>query len=68
MNVLVCMCFQMINEVGRALENPFEDIWPALPLTAISLTIERNLREALEEEELPPPQEAIQITSGYVLM
>ena len=66
-NVLICMCFQMINEVGRVLENPFEDIWPALPLSSMSLTIERNLRQSLEEE-LPPPQQIDKVNSSYVLM
>ena len=53
-NLLVCMTFQLINEVGRVLENPFTTNWPALALSAMSLTIERNIRQALGETELPP--------------
>ena len=67
-SILICMSFQMINEVGRVLENPFEDIWPALALNAMSLTIERNLRQAIGEEELPPGEETFKVKSGYVLM
>ena len=51
---LVCMAFLMINEVGRVLEDPFTMFWPALPLSALSKTIEINLRERLGETELPP--------------
>ncbi len=54
MSVLVCMSFILISEVGRILEDPFTMFWPALPLTALSTTIEINLRERLGERELPP--------------
>ena len=56
-NLVICMAFQLINEVGRTLENPFTTFWPALPLSAMSLTIERNLRQALGQTELPPAEE-----------
>jgi len=65
-NLVICMAFQLINEVGRVLENPFLTYWPSLPLSAMSLTIERNLRQALGEKELPPPQAPI--FNGRVLM
>lgn len=53
-SVLVCMSFLLISEVGRVLEDPFTMFWPALPLSALSKTIEINLRERLGEEDLPP--------------
>jgi putative membrane protein len=52
--VLVCLAFTLISEVGRVLEDPFTTFWPALPLSALSKTIEINLRERLGEEDLPP--------------
>ena len=67
-NLVICMAFQMINEVGRVLENPFEDIWPALALNAMSLTIERNLRQALGEDELPDPEPIRDVGTAFVLM
>lgn len=67
-NTLICMAFQMINEVGRVLENPFEDIFPALPLSAMSLTIERDLRQALGEVDLPDAQKIEAVGASYVLM
>jgi putative membrane protein len=54
MSVLVCTAFLLISEVGRVLEDPFTMFWPALPLTALSRTIEINLRERLGETKLPP--------------
>jgi putative membrane protein len=54
MTVLVCMGFLLISEVGRVLEDPFTLFWPALPLFALSKTIEANLRDLLGERNLPP--------------
>lgn len=54
MTVLVCLAFLSINEVGRVLEDPFTMFWPALPLTALSITIEINLRQRLGDRDLPP--------------
>lgn len=54
MSILVCMGFLLIGEVGRVLEDPFTMFWPALPLFAMSKTIENNLRDILGERDLPP--------------
>jgi putative membrane protein len=54
MSLLVCSGFLLISEVGRVLEDPFTMFWPALPLSALSTTIELNLRERLGETGLPP--------------
>ena len=35
------------------LEDPFTTFWNGLPLTALSRTIETNLRERLDEADLP---------------
>ncbi len=55
MNVLVCLAFALISEAGRVLEDPFSLFWNGLPLQALSIKIERNLRERLGDEELPKP-------------
>jgi putative membrane protein len=44
----------LISEVGRVLEDPFTLFWPALPLFALSKTIELNLRDMVGERDLPP--------------
>lgn len=51
-NVLVCLAFALISEAGRVLEDPFTMFWNGLPLTALSKTIEHNLRERLGEQDL----------------
>jgi putative membrane protein len=53
LTALVCLAFTLIGEVGRVLEDPFTTFWPALPLSALSRTIEINLRERLGETDLP---------------
>lgn len=54
LSILVCFAFALIGEAGRVLEDPFTMFWPALPLTAMSKTIEINLRQRLGESEVPP--------------
>jgi putative membrane protein len=54
LTMLVCIGFTLISEVGRVLEDPFTMFWPALPLSALSKTIEINLRQRLGERDLPP--------------
>jgi putative membrane protein len=46
-SILVCLAFKLVSEVGRALEDPFTSTASALPMLAMSLGIERNLRDAL---------------------
>lgn len=53
-NVLVCLSFMMISEVGRVLEDPFTLFYNALPLSALSRTIETNLRQRLGDTDLLP--------------
>lgn len=55
LNALLCLAFTLINEFGRILEEPFTFYWNAMPLQALSRTIEINLLERLGEEKLPEP-------------
>jgi putative membrane protein len=54
MNLLVCGAFALIGEAGRVLEDPFTLFYNGLPLTALSTTIEVNLRQRLGETDVPP--------------
>lgn len=54
LSVLVCFALALIGEAGRVLEDPFTMFWPALPLSALSKTIEINLRQRLGDEDVPP--------------
>lgn len=64
-NIIVCMAFMLISEVGRVLEDPFTMFWPALPLSALSRTIEINLVERLGTET---PREQVKPIVPGVLM
>ncbi len=50
---LVSLVFEMIEAIGRMLEDPFENDSMDTPMTAICRTIEINLREQLGETDLP---------------
>lgn len=51
---LVGITFLLIDTTGRLIENPFSLNPYGLPLTTISLTIERNIRDRIGENETPP--------------
>lgn len=52
-SVLVVFVFAVLSKVGEANEDPFENRISDVPLTALCLAIERDLREMLGETELP---------------
>ena len=47
--------FLTLNRIGKNLEDPFENTVYDTPMTALSRTIEINLRQMLGETQLPPP-------------
>lgn len=54
LSLLACMSFLLIGETGRVLEDPFNLFWNALPLSALTRTIEVNLRQRLGDRDVPP--------------
>jgi len=64
-NVLVCLAFLLISEVGRVLEDPFTMFWKGLPMSSMSRTIENNLRQRLGEVDL---QEDVKESPPGILM
>jgi putative membrane protein len=54
MTVLVCLAFALISEAGRVLEDPFTMFWNGLALTAMSATIENDLRSRMGHTGLDP--------------
>jgi putative membrane protein len=52
--------FLAIDFVGSRTEDPFENRYDDVPLTAICKTIERNLKESLGEKELPEKEKLIE--------
>ncbi|GAB4033584.1 bestrophin family protein [Spirosoma gilvum] len=52
--VLVSWVFMSLEQVGESTENPFEGSANDTPITNISRTIEIDLREMLDETDIPP--------------
>jgi putative membrane protein len=59
-STLVGFMFLALEKIGRDLEDPFENKVNDVPVTAISRTIEINLRQLLGETELPPPPQPVE--------
>ena len=57
--VLVCWVFLTMEKIGEATENPFEGTPNDIPMAALCRTIEIDLREMLDEKEVPPPVGAV---------
>lgn len=51
---IIAVLFVLLEGSGRVIEDPFENKAMDTPMTALSVTIERDLRAALLEEDLPP--------------
>jgi putative membrane protein len=54
-STLVGFMFLTLDQIGRDLENPFENLPHDIPLSSMSRTIEINLRQLLGDTELPAP-------------
>lgn len=53
-NLVVCMGFTLISETGRVLEDPFTHFYNSLPITQISVNIERNMVQRLPARDGQP--------------
>ncbi len=54
-STLVGFIFLALDQIGRNLETPFENLPHDISLTAISRTIEINLKQMIGEKEIPEP-------------
>lgn len=54
---ILMLSFVLIERIGAELRNPFESEPNDTPMTALCRTIERDLRQSLGEQDLPPPLE-----------
>ncbi len=61
---IVAWVFHTMDKIGESSENPFEGSPNDVPITAMSRTIEIDLREMLGEAEIPPPLTA----ENHILM
>ena len=58
-STLVGFMFLALDKIGRDLEDPFDNKIYDIPLTAITRTIDINLRQLLGETELPLPEQPV---------
>ncbi len=63
-SLLIGYAFVMLEYVGRYIENPFENEVNDVPMDYIARHIEIDLRQILEESELPPPVKPV--GKGYL--
>ncbi|MEO6302324.1 MAG: bestrophin family ion channel [Bacteroidia bacterium] len=54
-SVIVSFVFHLMERIGEATENPFEGGANDVPISAISRGIEIDLRDMLDEKDLPQP-------------
>ena len=59
--VLVSWVFMSLEQVGESSENPFEGGPNDTPITSMSRTIEIDLRDMLDENDLPPALRAVNL-------
>ncbi|HTN18301.1 MAG TPA: bestrophin family ion channel, partial [Chitinophagaceae bacterium] len=53
-SLTVSWVFYMMERIGESTENPFEGGPNDVPISNIARTIEIDLREMLDEQDLPP--------------
>jgi putative membrane protein len=58
-STLVGFIFLALDKIGRDLEDPFENTLFDVPLTSITRGIEINLRQLLDEKDIPSPEQPI---------
>jgi putative membrane protein len=58
-STMVCWVFLTMEKIGEATENPFEGTANDIPMAALSRTIEIDLRDMLDEKELPVPVQPV---------
>lgn len=62
-SLVVAFIYAMVERVGAVNEDPFENRITDVPLSAICVQIERDLRELLAEDQLPPAPKPVE---GYL--
>ncbi len=61
---LITWVFYLMEKIGDYSENPFEGTYNDIPITSISRSIEIDLREMLDDMDIPEP---IKDTNGFLM-
>lgn len=54
-SVVCSWVFWMMDRIGDYSENPFEGLYNDVPITSMAIGIERDIRQMLDEDDLPEP-------------
>ena len=57
--LVIVLAFLVVEQIGAALKNPFENLPNDTPMTALCRTIEIDLRQQLGETDVPPALEPV---------
>lgn len=57
-SAIIIWIFFLMEKIGDYSENPFEGTYNDVPITSISIGIEIDLREMIDDENIPKPVEA----------
>lgn len=64
MSGLIIWIFFLMEKIGDYSENPFEGTYNDVPITAIANTIEIDLREMIDDDDIPEATEAV---NGFLM-
>ena len=64
LSALIIWIFFLMEKVGDYSENPFEGTYNDVPITSISIGIEIDLREMINDQNIPKPVEA---NNGFLM-
>jgi len=57
--MLVSWVFILMEMIGEYSENPFEGLYNDVPISSMARSIEIDIRQMLDEKELPNPLEPV---------
>jgi ion channel-forming bestrophin family protein len=57
--LIIGFLFFALDSIARGIENPFENTFNDIPMSNICRTIEINLKQMLNEQEIPQPTEPV---------
>jgi ion channel-forming bestrophin family protein len=63
-SALIIWVFFLMEKIGDYSENPFEGSYNDIPITSISRSIEIDLRQMINDEDIPP---ALKSTNGFLM-
>tara|TARA_B110000211_G_scaffold229507_1_gene287375 strand:- start:2115 stop:2474 length:360 start_codon:yes stop_codon:yes gene_type:complete len=63
-SAVIIWIFFLMEKIGDYSENPFEGTFNDVPITSISIGIEIDLREMINDENIPKPMQA---ENGFLL-